>query len=145
MNHVRVIVEGGKVIYVESDTTVDLQVVDYDIHGIPEDRLSTDAQGRRCVIESSVVSGRNDHSDQAWPNLRCHLSHQSDPGFVVITEQPEDPKAHCFEAWAYRGQLDFDHADPVCFGAGPDLLTTLHALDLHLGVINPGDTRPTTL
>lgn len=144
MNHVRVIIEGGKVIHVESDTTVELQVVDYDMQGIPADRLSTDAQGRRCVIESSVVSGGNDHSEPPWLDLLCHLSQQPEPGFVVLTEQPEDPETQRFEAWAYRGQLDFDRAEPVCFGVGPNLLAALHALDSHLGEMNPGDSRPTT-
>lgn len=49
-------------------------------------------------------------------------------GFVVITGGKVE-----YEAWAYRGRLDFDTASPIRFGTGDDPVGALRALDHELG------------
>lgn len=138
MKYVRIHVEGGKVIDVASESPAIIEVFDYDTHGVPDSRLSVDSQGRRCVIESMPASSEFDQSAHAWPHLLGHLSGQPQPGFVVLTAQPEDDNATRFEAWAYRGYLDFDHARPLCFGSAPDPLSAFHALDHYFGESRTG-------
>jgi hypothetical protein len=133
MKYVRICVEGGKVIEVAAESPAIVEVFDYDTQGVSDNRLSLDNQGRRCVIESMPMSSEFDQSAQALPHLLDHLSGQPEPGFVVLTAQPEHDNATRFEAWAYRGHLDFNHARPVCFGSGPDPFSALHALDHYLG------------
>jgi hypothetical protein len=53
-------------------------------------------------------------------------------GFIVLTANPDDPRNERFQAWLYEGPLDFDQAQPLCFGTGPTLNDSLTALTLHL-------------
>ena len=54
-------------------------------------------------------------------------------GFVVLAQNKTDPSPEApFEAWAYRGPLDFQIARPVTFGLGADIHETLEALNLKL-------------
>ena len=143
---IRIRVEGGKVIEVATESPALVEVMDYDTQGVPDHRLSVDSQGRRCVIESVPASSEIDQAAQAWPHLLGHFSGQPEPGFVVLTAQPVEDNATRFEAWAYRGHLDFDHARPLCFGSGPDPLSALHALEHYLGDSGTGvnDQEPLT-
>ncbi len=51
-------------------------------------------------------------------------------GFVVLTMNRHDPNPRMpFEAWAYRGPLDFDVATPLVFGLGAGGVDALGALD----------------
>jgi hypothetical protein len=53
-------------------------------------------------------------------------------GFVVITRHKEDTGHAEYEAWAYKGPLDFDQAGSVCFGLGATISNALDALEHHL-------------
>lgn len=67
-------------------------------------------------------------------------------GFAVLTWNEGDPSPHGqFEAWAYRGPLDFDAASPVTFGVGHDLTAAQSALNELLGskATEPCDRHPT--
>jgi len=51
-------------------------------------------------------------------------------GFAVITLNEHDPNPDLpFEAWAYRGPLDFNVAIPVVFGLGTSGADSLRSLD----------------
>ena len=53
--------------------------------------------------------------------------------FIVLGQNKTDPSPEApFEAWAYRGPLDFKVARPITFGLGGDVYETLEALDLKL-------------
>ena len=65
----------------------------------------------------------------ADPKTLCrHLEH----GFIVVTINRSEPADARYEAWAYAGPLDFDAAEPVCFGLGGDAHQALDALTDHL-------------
>lgn len=53
----------------------------------------------------------------------------ADGGFIVLGENQHDPHLHQpFEAWAYKGPLDFNEAQSVTFGTGKDVPEALDAL-----------------
>jgi hypothetical protein len=63
----------------------------------------------------------------------------SENGFVVVGINPSDPSTNGpFEAWAYRGPLDFHVATPVTFGVGRSVLEALEALDSQFNRSRPG-------
>jgi len=54
-------------------------------------------------------------------------------GFVVLAENSADPSPDgAFESWAYKGALDFEVAEPICFGIGTHSIDALRALDEQL-------------
>ncbi|MCP4707033.1 MAG: hypothetical protein GY869_00280 [Planctomycetes bacterium] len=54
--------------------------------------------------------------------------------FVVLGQNKTDPSPEApFEAWAYRGPMDFSAARPVTFGLGKNIYEALEALNLRLG------------
>ena len=54
-------------------------------------------------------------------------------GFVILARNDCDPsKGGQFEAWAYRGSLDFQTAKPVTFGIGVSVPDAIDALELLL-------------
>ena len=57
----------------------------------------------------------------------------SERGFIVLAMNRTDPSPDgAFEAWSYRGPLDFGLATPLCFGVGASPLAALRALDAQL-------------
>ena len=55
-------------------------------------------------------------------------------GFVILVRNDSDPSSGgSFEAWAYRGPLDFAKAVPVVFGVGQGIPEALDALEVHVG------------
>ena len=66
-------------------------------------------------------------ADNRWQHLPSFLRGQT---FVVLTCNGSDPSPHGpFEAWAYRGPLDFAVAEPVKFGVGESPIDAAVALD----------------
>ena len=62
-------------------------------------------------------------------------------GFTVLTMNQHDPNPDMpFEAWAYRGPLDFDVATPLVFGLGMSGFDALNSLDNLLA--DHGEPRP---
>ena len=60
-------------------------------------------------------------------------------GFVVLARNSTDPSPDgAFEAWAYTGPLDFQAAEPICFGIGTHSFDAVRALDRQV----PKSTRP---
>ena len=52
---------------------------------------------------------------------------------MVLTTNRADPSpAGPFEAWAYRGELNFQTAQPVTFGVGENIRNALTALEQQL-------------
>ena len=52
--------------------------------------------------------------------------------FVALVHNPDNDEDRRYEAWAYRGPLDFDQATPVHFGLGKAPAEALEALNYHL-------------
>ena len=66
-------------------------------------------------------------ADKKRQRLAAFLRGQA---FVVLTCNGNDPSPHGpFEAWAYRGPLDFATAQPVKFGVGESPIDAVAALD----------------
>ena len=80
------------------------------------------------------VGGDSKTADLAHVNDFLHQC-----AFAVLTKNPQtrDPNAS-FEAWAYKGLLDFQSAEPVVFGLGCNCHGALDALDLKLAELKPG-------
>jgi hypothetical protein len=54
-------------------------------------------------------------------------------GFIVLGKNKDDPSASGpFEAWAYKGHLDFNTAHAVVFGCGQNVIEAVCALETHL-------------
>lgn len=90
----------------------------------------------------AAVQGRdNDDNDSAFdtPYETERLERFLDEeGFIVLTKNQHDPHPGLeFEAWAYRGLLDFQSAEPVTFGLGISALDTLAALNRQLAQPKP--------
>lgn len=59
--------------------------------------------------------------------------------FVVLAKNRHEPNTDApFEAWAYKGLLDFRSAEPVVFGLGRSCHDALDALDSKLAELKPG-------
>ena len=80
------------------------------------------------------VGGDSKTTDSAHVNDFLHQC-----GFAVLTKNPQtrDPDVS-FEAWAYKGLLDFQSAEPVVFGLGCSCHGALDVLDLKLAELEPG-------
>ena len=60
---------------------------------------------------------------------------QAQQRFIVLNHNRHDPSRDGpFEAWAYQGPLDFDHASSLAFGVGHGIQESLEALASHLKV-----------
>ncbi|MFC1805485.1 hypothetical protein ACFL09_00705 [Planctomycetota bacterium] len=67
-------------------------------------------------------------------------------GFVVLAKNSTDPSPHGeFEAWAYKGALDFEAATPICFGIGTHSIAALRALNELLAQSTPAGLPPPKL
>jgi hypothetical protein len=53
-----------------------------------------------------------------------------------LTHNPTNAAGGEYEAWAYKGPLDFGLASSVCFGLGPDPTAAIQALDSQLAEEN---------
>jgi len=63
--------------------------------------------------------------------------------FVVLAKNSADPSPDgAFESWAYKGALDFEVAEPICFGIGTDTIDALRALDEQLPQSATSGLRP---
>jgi hypothetical protein len=63
-------------------------------------------------------------------------------GFVVLGMNRGDASPGLpFEAWAYRGPLDFDAASPVVFGLGANPIEALNALTHQLAGVDEAQHR----
>ena len=52
--------------------------------------------------------------------------------FAVLTINPRNPRNERYEAWLYKGPLNFQEAEPVRFGLGSDPSAALDALNYQL-------------
>jgi hypothetical protein len=77
---------------------------------------------RQSVREAEAGAAKWPPSNQVDRFLRGE-------GFVVLGMNRSDASPGLpFEAWAYRGPLDFDASSPVVFGLGTDPIEALNAL-----------------
>ena len=89
-----------------------------------DERLSVE------IVCQSVMGEPEHQTESSMLHVDELLKEQ---GFVVLAQNKTDPSPEApFEAWAYRGPLDFQIARPVTFGLGADIHETLEALNLKL-------------
>ena len=89
-----------------------------------DERLSVE------IVCQSVIGEPEHQTESSLLHVDELLKEQ---GFVVLAQNKTDPSPETpFEAWAYRGPLDFQIARPVTFGLGADIPETLEALNLKL-------------
>lgn len=87
----------------------------------------------RLSVEIVCQSVSGEQSDPLESSMLQVNGFLKEHGFVVLAQNQTDPSPDApFEAWAYRGPLDFQIARPVTFGLGADIHETLEALNLKL-------------
>ena len=91
-----------------------------------DERLSADIFAAELCQDTDDDVAADDASNDT-ERLKRFLA---DGGFIVLGENQHDPHPDLpFEAWAYRGPLDFQAAVPVTFGQGATPTQALIALD----------------
>jgi hypothetical protein len=62
--------------------------------------------------------------------------------FVILARNRENRKGQEYEAWAYKGPLDFEKAEPQRFGLGSSPASALEALDWQLTALAKASPAP---
>lgn len=127
---VEIDLEGGMISHAKTPPNVQVNVRDFDTNGVDADRLHQDDEGR-AYVKSAWESGRRVEDDDSLTKLHDHLHGDA---FIILVQNPANGAESQFEAWAYRGPLDFDHAAPIRFGLGADPVQALTALNTQLGM-----------
>ncbi len=138
-------VRGGTPDVLFKPRDIAVTIIDYDVGGEDGDAdhpLDTDPDGKPCHISKYPATEQID-SHPHWPIIdeanRCRDSEShlitflTSGGFVVLNGNGDKktPEKQ-YEAWAYRGPLDFDHANPIRFGLGADPHQALASLSFQL-------------
>jgi len=95
------------------------------------------------ILEATTMMNTSDEQHQKSPDTvsPARLDEFLHHGFAVLALNQHDPNPDMpFEAWAYRGPLDFNIATPVVFGLGATGFDALGGLDELLAEY--GETAP---
>ncbi len=93
-----------------------------------DERLTVEIISQEVKFTKLEDIGGDNKTDLAHVNDFLHQC-----AFAILTKNPQtrDPNVS-FEAWAYKGLLDFQSAEPVVFGLGCNCQDALDALNLKL-------------
>jgi hypothetical protein len=99
-----------------------------DVGGEQSREFATEIRLLRKVISISSLPQTTDTAA-----IDRFLKHK---GFIVLGKNKDDPSASGpFEAWAYKGHLDFNTSHAVVFGCGQNVTEAVFALETHLNGI----------